>query len=163
MRAVVQRVASARVEVDAEVIGAIEGGLLVYVGFAKGDTAEDRAWLASKVTGLRVFEEEDAEAPEEPAKKKMSRSLLDTGGSILLVSQFTLYGDLRRGLRPSFDEAMPPNEALIAYDALIREMRALAVLVQTGRFRAQMRVYSVNDGPVTIWLDSATRGALRGG
>lgn len=159
MRAVVQRVLEAHVEVDGAIVGSIEGGLLAYVGFAKGDTAEDRAWLASKIVGLRVFEE--AATPEGDGKRKMSQGLVDTGGSLLIVSQFTLYGDLRRGLRPSFDEAMPPNEALIAYDALVRETRALGVPVQTGRFRADMRVHSVNDGPVTIWIDSAGRKAAR--
>ena len=159
MRAIVQRVLEARVEVDSVVVGAIEGGLLAYVGFAKGDTAEDRAWVVSKIVGLRIFE--DAAPPETDAKRKMNRSLVDTGGSILLVSQFTLYGDLRRGLRPSFDEAMPPNDALVAYDALVRETRAMGVPVQTGRFRAEMRVHSVNDGPVTIWIDSAVRKASR--
>jgi D-aminoacyl-tRNA deacylase len=162
MRAVVQRVQSARVEVGEQVVGTIEGGLLAYVGFARGDTAEDRGWVLSKMVGLRIFEDD---GPEDPAalmpKRKMTRSVLDTGGAVLLVSQFTLYGDLRRGMRPSFDEAMPANEALAAYDAAVRETRAMGVRVETGRFRAEMLVHSVNDGPVTIWIDSAARKASR--
>lgn len=154
MRAVVQRVLSARVEVDGAVVGAIERGLLAYLGFGKGDTDEDRAWTLAKIVGLRVFEE------EEPPKK-MSRSLADVGGALLLVSQFTLYGDLRKGRRPSFDDAMPPEEAERAYDAAVLEARAMGVRVETGRFRADMRVHSVNDGPVTLWIDSSSRGLPR--
>jgi D-tyrosyl-tRNA(Tyr) deacylase len=151
MRAVVQRVLSARVEVDHEVVGAIEHGLLVFVGFGKRDRDEDRAWTLSKVVGLRIFDEGG----------KMSRSLLDVGGALLLVSQFTLYGDLRRGRRPSFDEAMPPEEAERVYDAAVREARGMGVRVETGRFRADMKVHSVNDGPVTLWIDSADRNGRR--
>ena len=148
MRAVVQRVSSARVEVAGEVVGAIETGLLVYLGFGRGDVDEDRAWLLGKIVGLRVFED---------ASGKMNRSVTDVAGAVLLVSQFTLYGDVRRGRRPSFDEAMPPEDAEAAYEAAVRETRALGVPVQTGRFRADMRVSAVNEGPVTIWLDSAVR------
>ncbi len=148
MRAVVQRVSSARVEVDGEVVGAIARGLLVYAGFGRGDTEEDRAWVLGKIVGLRVF-------PDEAGK--MGRSVADVGGGLLLVSQFTLYGDLRRGRRPSFDDAMPPAEAEAAYDALVREARATGLPVQTGRFAADMKVSSLNDGPVTLWLDSASR------
>jgi D-tyrosyl-tRNA(Tyr) deacylase len=154
MRAVVQRVAYARVEVGGEVVGAIERGLLAYVGFGRGDVDEDRAWLLPKIVTLRVFEDEQG---------KMSRSLADVGGALLLVSQFTLYGDLRRGRRPSFDDAMPPEEAERAYEAAVREARAMGVRVETGRFRADMKVISLNDGPVTIWLDSAVRRDPRGG
>lgn len=154
MRAVVQRVARARVEVHGEVVGAIERGLLVYLGFGRGDTDEDRAWMLGKIVGLRVFEDESG---------KMSRSVEDVGGALLFVSQFTLYGDLRRGRRPSFDEAMPPEDAEKAYDAAVREARATGVRVETGRFRADMQVCSLNDGPVTIWLDSATRAQPRSG
>jgi D-tyrosyl-tRNA(Tyr) deacylase len=148
MRAVVQRVAHARVEVDGETVGAIEQGLLVYLGFGRGDGDEDRAWVLGKIIGLRVFEDDAG---------KMSRSVADVGGALLLVSQFTLYGDLRRGRRPSFDDAMPPEEAERAYDAAVREARASGVRVETGKFRASMKVTSLNDGPVTIWLDSSTR------
>jgi D-aminoacyl-tRNA deacylase len=146
MRAVVQRVTSARVEIAGEVVGAIDQGLLVYLGFGRGDTDEDRAWVLGKIVGLRVFAD---------ASGKMGRSVEEIGGALLLVSQFTLYGDLRRGRRPSFDDAMPPDEAETAYEAAVREMRATRVRVETGRFRAEMNVHSVNDGPVTIWLDSA--------
>jgi D-tyrosyl-tRNA(Tyr) deacylase len=156
VRAVVQRVLSARVEIDGEIVGAIEQGLLAYVGFGKGDTAEDRAWMLAKIVGLRVFE-------DELPPKKMARSLADVGGALLLVSQFTLYGDLRRGRRPSFDDAMPPEDAERAYDAAVVEARAMGVPVETGRFRADMKVHAVNDGPVTLWIDSVVRGAGRGG
>src|SRR6185312_15985455 len=115
MRAVVQRVRSARVEIAGEIVGAIDRGLLAYLGFGRGDTAADRAWMLQKIVGLRVFEDEAA------GDGKMSLSLADVGGGLLLVSQFTLYGDLRRGRRPSFDEAMPPAEAQVAYDAAVRE------------------------------------------
>jgi D-tyrosyl-tRNA(Tyr) deacylase len=156
VRAVVQRVQSARVEVDGESVGAIEQGLLAYLGFGRGDTAEDRAWMLAKIVGLRVFEEDQP-------PKKMTRSLADVGGALLLVSQFTLYGDLRRGRRPSFDDAMPPDDARRAYDAAVLEARAMGVRVETGRFRADMKVHAVNDGPVTLWIDSAARSAARGG
>ncbi|MGD0675440.1 MAG: D-aminoacyl-tRNA deacylase [Polyangiaceae bacterium] len=148
MRALVQRVLSARVEVDGDIVGAIERGLLVYLGLGRADTQEDRAWIVTKVVGLRIFEQNE----------RMSRSVIEVGGSILLVSQFTLYGDVRRGRRPSFDEAMPPADAEAGYDAAVREIRALGVRVETGRFRAHMHVWSVNDGPATMWLDSSTRG-----
>jgi D-tyrosyl-tRNA(Tyr) deacylase len=104
--------------------------------------------------GLRVFEDEGG---------KMGKCVEEVGGAVLLVSQFTLYGDLRRGRRPSFDDAMPPEEAEKAYVAAVRETRATGVRVETGRFRAEMKVWSVNDGPVTIWLDSAARGLPRSG
>jgi D-tyrosyl-tRNA(Tyr) deacylase len=156
LRAVVQRVLQARVEVEGEVVGAIDQGLLVYIGFGKGDTDVDRAWMLAKIVGLRVFEE------DEPPKK-MTRSLADVGGALLLVSQFTLYGDLRRGRRPSFDDAMPPDEAQRAYEAAVVEARAMGARVETGRFRADMKVHAVNDGPVTLWIDSVVRSASRGG
>jgi D-tyrosyl-tRNA(Tyr) deacylase len=148
MRAVVQRVASARVEVGAQVVGAIDRGLLAYVAFGRTDVDEDRAWTLGKIAALRVFEDE---------RGKMARDLSDVGGALLLVSQFTLYGDLRRGRRPSFDEAMPPEPAERAYEALVREARATGLRVETGRFRAEMQVHSINAGPVTIWIDSAAR------
>ena len=147
MRAVVQRVLEARVDVGDETVGRIGPGLLAYLGFGRGDSAGDRGWIVSKIVGLRIFEENE----------KMSRTVTDVGGTVLLVSQFTLYGDVRRGRRPSFDEAMPPDEAAIAYELALAEARALGVHVESGRFRANMRVHSVNDGPVTIWLDSADR------
>jgi D-tyrosyl-tRNA(Tyr) deacylase len=154
MRAVVQRVLSARVEVGGSVVGAIDRGLLAYLGFGRGDTKEDSSWVIAKIAGLRVFDDPHG---------KMGLALGDVGGSLLLVSQFTLYGDLRRGRRPSFDEALPPEEAESAYEAAVQEARGFGFPVETGRFRADMKVYSVNDGPVTLWIDSAVRAAPRGG
>lgn len=148
MRAVVQRVSSAKVEVSGETTGRIARGLLVYLGAGKGDGDDDRTWIVGKVLGLRIFENEEG---------KMDKSVVDVGGSLLVVSQFTLYGDVRRGRRPSFDGAMPPEEAERAYDAFVRAVRAEGVHVETGRFRAHMEVSSVNDGPVTILLDSKER------
>lgn len=145
MRAVVQRVLEARVEVDGAVTGAIGPGLLVYLGAGKGDTAKERAYVLSKILGLRIFPNGEG---------KMDLSVMDVGGALLVVSQFTLYGDVRKGRRPSFDRAMPPEEAERAYDAFVAEARAAGVRVETGRFRADMKVASVNDGPVTIWIDS---------
>lgn len=146
MRAVVQRVSSAKVEVDGEITGAIEHGLLVYLGAGKGDGDGDRTYVLSKVLGLRIFENDQG---------KMDKSVVDVGGALLVVSQFTLYGDVSKGRRPSFDGAMPPAEAEAAYEAFVREARAQGIRVETGRFRATMKVSSVNEGPVTIWIDSA--------
>ncbi|WP_394837377.1 D-aminoacyl-tRNA deacylase [Pendulispora rubella] len=147
MRAVIQRVSSARVEVDGEVTGAIERGLLVYLGIGRGDGPKDSAFLLEKIVNARIFEN---------AEGKFDKSLLDVGGALLVVSQFTLYGDLRRGRRPSFDGALPPEEAEPMYDAFVRDARTRGLPVATGRFRAHMHVSSLNDGPVTLWLDSAT-------
>ncbi len=146
MRAVVQRVASAKVTVDGEVTGAIARGLLVYLGAGKGDDAAARAWTLGKVLGLRIFPNDQG---------KMDRSVVDVGGALLVVSQFTLYGDVSKGRRPSFEGAMPPEEAERAYDAFVADARATGITVATGRFRADMQVASENDGPITIWLDSA--------
>ena len=146
MRAVVQRVAWAKVEVDGAVVGEIERGLLVYLGAGKGDGDAERAYILSKVLGLRIFENEVG---------KMDRSVVDIGGALLVVSQFTLYGDVRRGRRPSFDGAMAPEEAERAYEAFVSDARAQGIRVATGKFRADMKVSSLNDGPVTIWIDSA--------
>lgn len=148
MRAVIQRVTWAKVEVDGEVTGAIDRGLLVYLGAGKGDGDDDRAYVLAKVLGLRIFENEAG---------KMDKSVVDVGGSLLVVSQFTLYGDVKKGRRPSFDGAMPPEDAERAYDAFVRDARAQGIRVETGRFRAMMKVSSLNDGPVTIWIDSANR------
>ena len=145
MRAVVQRVTSARVAVDSRVVAAIEHGLLVLVGIARDDDAIDTAYLANKIVGLRVFEDAD---------HRFNRSVRDVEGAVLLVSQFTLYGDCRRGRRPSFDQAASPVEARAVYAALTDAVRAHGVSVQTGEFQAHMAVESVNDGPVTILLDS---------
>ena len=146
MRAVVQRVAWAKVEVEGKLVGAIERGLLVYLGAGKGDDAAARAYVLSKVLGLRIFPNDEG---------KMDRSMVDIGGALLVVSQFTLYGDVSKGRRPSFEGAMPPAEAEAAYEAFVADARAQGITVATGRFRAEMKVSSLNDGPVTIWLDSA--------
>lgn len=151
MRAVVQRVAWAKVEVDGDVVGEIERGLLVYLGAGKGDGDAERAYILSKVLGLRIFENEAG---------KMDRSVVDIGGALLVVSQFTLYGDVRRGRRPSFDGAMPPEDAERAYEAFVSDARAQGIRVATGKFRADMKVSSLNDGPVTIWIDSAKSASM---
>ena len=146
MRAVVQRVDEAEVTVEGATTGKIGKGLLVYLGAGKGDTKESRDYVLAKIANLRIFENEAG---------KMDKSVVDVGGALLVVSQFTLYGDVRRGRRPSFDDAMPPEEAERAYDAFVSEARALGLVVETGRFRATMQVRSINCGPVTIWIDSA--------
>lgn len=154
MRALVQRVTSARVEVAGEEVGAIGLGLLVFLGFGRRDTGADRAWVLAKVAGLRIFEDGEG---------KMAFSVGDVGGSVLLVSQFTLYGDVLRGRRPSFDGAMQPADAERAYEAAVNEARAMGLVVQTGRFRADMRVTCDNQGPVTLWIDSEARAKARDG
>jgi D-tyrosyl-tRNA(Tyr) deacylase len=147
MRAVVQRVKRASVEVEGAIVGAIDAGLLVYLGVGKGDGPEQRAYLLDKILNLRVFENDAG---------KMDTSVLDSPAtrSLLVVSQFTLYGDVRRGRRPSFDDAMPPGDAEPAYQAFLAEARARGVRVEAGTFRAHMLVESCNDGPVTIWIDT---------
>jgi D-tyrosyl-tRNA(Tyr) deacylase len=144
MRAVVQRVRSAEVEVDGAIVGRIGVGLLVYLGIGRGDGPKEQSLLVNKIAQLRIFENDAG---------KMDRSVVDVGGSLLVVSQFTLYGDVRRGRRPSFDGAMPPEAAEAAYLAWVDEARKL-VPVEMGRFRAHMRVRSENDGPVTLLLDT---------
>lgn len=148
MRAVVQRVRAAKVEVDGEVTGAIERGLLVYLGVGKGDTAKESALLLDKICNLRIFENEAG---------KFDRSVLDVGGSLLVVSQFTLFADTSRGRRPGFDEAMPPGAAEAMYEAFVADARG-KLPVATGRFRTHMLVSSTNEGPVTIWIDTAKVG-----
>jgi D-tyrosyl-tRNA(Tyr) deacylase len=145
MRAVVQRVRRARVEVDGAVTGAIERGLCAFVGAADGDTDADLAYVVNKVVALRVFPDDEG---------KMRHALLDVGGALLVVSQFTLFGDVRRGNRPSFDGAMDPGPAEALYERFVEEARAKGVRVETGRFRADMTVHVENDGPVTILVDS---------
>ena len=145
MRAVVQRVSRARVTVDGVVRGEIDRGLLVLLGVAKGDSDTEAVYLAGKTAGLRIFED---------GAGKMSLSLKDVGGKVLVVSQFTLYGDCRRGLRPSFDAAAPPAEAERLYERFCELLRHGGLEVQTGVFQAMMEVQLVNDGPVTILLDS---------
>jgi len=145
MRAVVQRVTSASVTVDGGMVGAIGPGLLVYLGVAGEDDDGTVGYLARKIAELRVFEDGDG---------RFSRSVIDAGGAVLLVSQFTLYGDCRRGRRPSFDRAASPEHARALYERLGAALGALGVPVSWGRFQAQMSVESANDGPVTILLDS---------
>lgn len=145
MRAVVQRARSARVEVAGEVTGAIERGLVAFVGAEAGDTEQDVAYAVNKVVGLRVFQDEAG---------KMSRSLADVGGGLLVISQFTVFGDVRRGLRPAFDGAMEPGAAERLYERFVEGARARGVAVATGRFRADMTVHVEGDGPVTILIDS---------
>ena len=146
MRAVVQRVASARVLVDDRIIGAIGRGLLVLVGVGRDDTEADVTYTAGKVRELRLFEGADG--------KPMDQSVATMSGEILVVSQFTLYGDVRRGRRPSFAAAAPPEQARGLYEAFVRELRSAGMSVSTGEFQAMMQVELVNDGPVTILVDS---------
>ena len=146
MRAVVQRVSRARVTVKEWTSGEIGLGLLVLLGVGHGDTEADATYLAEKVAGLRVFEDQDG---------KMNRSVQDVGGSVLAVSQFTLYGDVRRGKRPSFDGAAPPDEARRLYEFFVERVQAMGLRCETGRFQEMMQVELVNEGPVTIMLDSA--------
>jgi D-tyrosyl-tRNA(Tyr) deacylase len=145
VRAVIQRVTRASVRVDARVAGEIGAGLLVLLGVSRADNPESAAYLAEKIVNLRIF--------SDPAGK-MNLSLLDVGGSALVVSQFTLYGDTRGGRRPSYIQAAPPEEANRLYEEFVRSMRALDIKVETGVFQAHMQVELVNDGPVTILLDS---------
>ncbi len=146
MRAVVQRVSRAQVTVNGEITGEIALGLLVLLGVGQDDTESDAIYLAEKIAGLRVFEDE---------RGKMNRSVLDVGGSVLAVSQFTLYGDVRRGKRPSFDAAAAPEEAQQLYEFFVQKIRADGLRCETGRFQTMMKVELVNEGPVTILLDSA--------
>lgn len=146
MRVVVQRVKRADVTVDGKTVGEIGEGLLLLVGFTHRDGEEEIRWMADKVVGLRIFPDEEG---------KMNRSLFDVGGSILSVSQFTLYGDARRGKRPSFTEAARPEEAVILYDRFNEALRKFGVRVETGIFGADMEVRLINDGPVTILLDTS--------
>jgi len=159
MRAVAQRVWSASVVVDGETVGAIERGLLVYLGVGEGDgdrdvtyvaveaddSERDLAWMAGKVPQLRVFPDDSG---------RMSRSVSDVGGAVLVVSQFTLFGDVRRGRRPSFDGAAPPEVAEALCERVVERLRGHGLPVETGRFRAMMEVRSAGDGPVTILVDS---------
>ncbi|MGA2423208.1 MAG: D-aminoacyl-tRNA deacylase [Terriglobales bacterium] len=155
MRAVVQRVSRARVsvngEIQSEVTGEIGLGLLVLLGVGAGDTRADADYLAEKVIGLRIFE--DAGGPLKI--KKMNLSVAEVGGAVLVVSQFTLYGDVRRGKRPSFDAAAPPEQARELYEYFVEKIRAAGLRSETGCFQETMQVELVNEGPVTILLDSA--------
>jgi len=148
MRACIQRVSEARVTVDGAVAGKIGRGLVVLLGVAPEDGEEELAWLAEKLVSLRVFED---------AAGKMNCSLAEVGGAMLVVSQFTLYGDCRRGRRPGFSGAAPPELAERMYEAFVDRVRFLGIEVATGRFREHMLVSLVNDGPVTLWIDTADR------
>ncbi|MGO9125096.1 MAG: D-aminoacyl-tRNA deacylase [Terriglobales bacterium] len=145
MRAVVQRVSQAKVTVGSEVVGKIERGLLVLLGVAGTDKEADADYLAEKIAGLRIFEDDAG---------KMNRAVGETGGAVLVVSQFTLYGDVRRGRRPSFDAAAPPEQARKLYEYFVERIRAAGLRCETGRFQEMMQVELVNDGPVTILLES---------
>jgi D-aminoacyl-tRNA deacylase len=146
MRAVVQRVSSAIVSVNGNIAGEIGMGLLVLLGVGQADAEADAEYLADKVSGLRIFEDDHG---------KMNRSVQDAGGSVLAVSQFTLYGDVRRGKRPSFDGAAAPEKARQLYELFVERIRAAGLRCETGRFQEMMKVELVNEGPVTILLDSA--------
>jgi D-aminoacyl-tRNA deacylase len=145
MRAVVQRVSQARVRIDGEVVGAIDRGLLVLLGVTHDDTPARAQWLAEKIVGLRIFAD---------AEDKMNLGLADVQGSMLIVSQFTLHGDCSRGRRPSFIAAAPPEIAIPLYEAFINAVKAQGVPVATGRFGAMMAVELINDGPVTLIVES---------
>ena len=145
MRAVVQRVSRAKVDVNGWTSGEIGMGLLVLLGVGHDDTEADAVYLVEKIAGLRIFEDGDG---------KMNRSVQDVGGSVLAVSQFTLYGDVRRGKRPSFDAAAPPHQARQLYEFFVQRIQALGLRCETGRFQEMMQVELVNEGPVTILLDS---------
>jgi len=148
MRAVVQRVTYAKVEVDGVAVGEIGPGVLVLLGVAKGDVAADAEFLAGKISQLRIFSDEAG---------KMNRSVLDVGGSMLAVSQFTLYGDCRKGRRPGFDAAAPPEEARALYEHFVGAARRAGLRVETGVFQADMAVSLLNDGPVTLIVESPSR------
>jgi D-tyrosyl-tRNA(Tyr) deacylase len=146
MRAVIQRVDAASVSVTGEVVGEIGPGLLVFLGVGEGDTVDDVAWLAGKVCKLRVFEDGEG---------KMNRAVTETGGGVLVISQFTLFGNLKKGTRPSFNRSAPPEVAIPLYEAFIAEVsQQLGKPVPSGRFAADMTIHAVNDGPVTLILDT---------
>jgi len=148
MRVVIQRVREARVTVSNGTTGSIGMGLLVFLGVSRADTVEDADYLIGKLLGLRIFPDLDG---------KMNRNVHEAGGSLLVVSQFTLYGDCRRGRRPSFDQAAPPQQAQDLYNYFVESAKRGPVPVETGVFQAMMQVHIVNDGPVTILIDSAKR------
>jgi D-aminoacyl-tRNA deacylase len=145
LRSVVQRVTRAAVRVEGETVGKIDLGLLVLFGVGEKDGSADLDWMVDKIVGLRIFEDEEG---------KMNRSILDAGGEILMVSQFTLYGDCRKGKRPSFSTAAPPEQAKILFEQAVEKVREHGIHVETGVFQAEMQVELVNDGPVTLLLDS---------
>jgi D-aminoacyl-tRNA deacylase len=144
MRAVIQRVSRASVTIAGQIRGQIKHGLLVLLGIGQEDTVEQARWLAEKIIGLRIFNDDAG---------KMNRDLMEVGGALLVVSQFTLFGDCRKGRRPSFIDAAPPEKAIPLYEAFIQAARELGVEVQTGEFGADMQVELVNDGPVTLIVE----------
>lgn len=148
MRAVIQRISRASVRVDGKMIGAIEKGVLVFLGVGKEDGEKDVDFMVRKIPNLRIFEDENG---------KMNRSLKEVGGKVLFISQFTLYGDCRRGLRPSFDEAAPPEEARRWCENVVEGLEKEGITVEQGEFGAFMEVELLNEGPVTILLDSKER------
>ena len=145
MRAVVQRVSEASVRVDGQTVGRIGAGLLVLLGIGTTDTQTDAAWMSEKLLGLRIFEDEDG---------KMNRSATDVEGSLLVVSQFTLFGDCRKGKRPGYSDAARPEQAIPLYEKVVALLRDSGLVVETGVFQTDMKVALVNDGPVTLLLDS---------
>lgn len=153
MRVLVQRVARAAVHIDGETVAAIGPGLLIFVAFAPEDGDAELAWMAEKVAHLRIFQD---------AAGKMNRSLLEAGGQALVVSQFTLYGDARKGRRPSFDASAPADKARPSFEKFVDNLASRGIITVAGRFQATMQVELVNDGPVTILLDSATAGSAVG-
>jgi D-aminoacyl-tRNA deacylase len=153
MRACIQRVQRASVTVADEVCGSIGPGMLVLLGVAPADSDADARWLAEKIAGLRIFED---------SHQKMNLSLADVGGAMLVVSQFTLLGECRKGRRPSFTDAAPPERAEALYEVFVTAVRALGIPVATGRFRQHMEVELVNDGPVTLWLDTRAMAVPKG-
>ena len=145
MRVVLQRVKEAHVDVAGETVGSISTGLLILLGVASTDTPQDAEYLAEKITYLRIFPDEE---------RRMNRSILEVGGSLLVVSQFTLYGDCKKGRRPSFDRAAPPQQARRIYEYFVERLGSRNIIVRTGVFQAEMEIHLVNDGPVTFILDS---------
>jgi D-tyrosyl-tRNA(Tyr) deacylase len=145
MRAVIQRVSRAQVSIDGEIVGRIDRGLMVLLGITHSDAPADARWLAEKIVGLRIFNDADG---------KMNLGLIDIGGAVLVVSQFTLYGDAQKGRRPSFVAAARPEQAIPLYEEFINGIKALGVPVETGRFGAMMDVELINEGPVTLIIDA---------
>ena len=148
MKLVIQRVSQASVVVEGGTVGTIRTGLVVFIGISRSDTLADADYLSDKVLGLRIFPDESG---------KMNRNIAEAGGSLLVVSQFTLYGDCRKGRRPSFDQAAPPEQARDTYDYFVSTLRRGPVPVETGVFQAMMEVHLVNEGPITILVESDGR------
>jgi D-tyrosyl-tRNA(Tyr) deacylase len=148
MRLLIQRVSSAKVTANSSTCGSIETGLLVFVGVSRTDSQEDADYLLGKLAGIRIFPDSEG---------KMNLNVTQAGGSLLLISQFTLYADCRRGRRPSFDQAAPPEQARVLYDYFVELARRLPVPVETGIFQETMQVELINQGPVTIWMDSTEK------